>query len=306
MANLLPQYPTGLNDIFMSPNTFLAQQGVEQFNTAQETAKLNQQMGLQDYLFNEKNNPLKLDQQRLANETTLAQLPGHQADSQIKQRNAQVRNGVPLDEEIKSKRAELAKSVSDSELTQVENAVKVGLVDPSPQVRQTAQAMWEHLAEIKKLKLDHANKVELATIGANARVAAAPAPKAAPIPKDPKGLMTYYAMLKNQYPPDSQEYKELEAKENAEWEKVQEMIRKQAEAGRVGKPDLSRLPGGGIPTTQSPPLVPVPSRAQGAPAPQQPPQSKYVAGQVYQGATGKFKFNGGDPADKNNWAEVKD
>lgn len=76
-----PYYPNNLVDIFTSPSISAQMMAREQFANAAQNDKLAQQKALQDYLYQEQENPLKLMQQQLTNDTVSAQLPGVAANS---------------------------------------------------------------------------------------------------------------------------------------------------------------------------------------------------------------------------------
>jgi hypothetical protein len=84
MAQVNAQYPN-LAQIFGQYSVAPVEYGLQQFESAQNADKLNQQQALQDILFNEQNNPLKLEASRLGNESTAAGLPGIFAQSGLLQ-----------------------------------------------------------------------------------------------------------------------------------------------------------------------------------------------------------------------------
>jgi len=279
VANLASTYPGNpiQSDLYNALDFFGQQQRDQQFQTAQRNNQINQEAALQDMLFQKQNQPFKLDEMRLGNEETGARIPGVRADSQIKQNNATISNKT-LPDQLLAKKTELAKTISEADLASGEALIKRMLISTRPEQRKAAEQMMEQLYEIRKMRMDHTNKMsQIEATGTNAeRVANIRKPNSTP--KEPKSFVESLRGMKKA----SEKYNTLliEAKivenENpalaSTYRAMAEEIRPQAEAElslnpKAGTPDLNALPGGGIPTNPVPSIRPANNPAAASPNP---------------------------------------
>lgn len=152
MAQVGVQQPTNLMEMFSSPSPMMWDIANQQVNDQTLGNLINRQQAQQSMDFAQQEQPYKVQGLDLANQTSAAHLPGIQATSTMLQNKANIDTGT-LDAQKQSKLAELAKNVSDSDLTQAENAVKTALVHPSAQVREQAGQMWNQLSAIKEMRM---------------------------------------------------------------------------------------------------------------------------------------------------------
>jgi hypothetical protein len=139
MAQVNAQYPN-LAQIFGQYSVAPVEYGLQQFESAQNADKLNQQQALQDILFNEQNNPLKLEASRLGNETTAAGLPGIFAQSGLLQDKAAVSRGS-LGEQIAGAKGAARAQLSDSDLKILENGAQQMAMSQDPQERAMGEML---------------------------------------------------------------------------------------------------------------------------------------------------------------------
>lgn len=149
MAQLSVQYPSleGLPGVFQGYATG------QRMTTANQNEGLNQAQALQDIYHNEQMNPIRVRQAGLNADTTAAQLPGIEAESGMKQRNYQVRQGIPIEKEQQAALSELAAKMSDSDWTQTKNDIYQHMQHPDPTVAAHARQMYALLPDIEKERL---------------------------------------------------------------------------------------------------------------------------------------------------------
>lgn len=152
MAQVNAQYPN-LAQIFGQYSVAPVEYGLQQFESAQNADKLNQQQALQDILFNEQNNPLKLEATRLGNETTAASLPGIFATSDSLQDKAAV-SRASLGEQIAGAKSDARVKLSDNDLKILENGAQQMAMSQDPQER----ALGEMLLKQHKTVVQEAEK----------------------------------------------------------------------------------------------------------------------------------------------------
>lgn len=152
MAQVGVQQPTNLMEMFSSPSPMLWDIANQQVNDQTLGNLINRQQAQQSMDFAQQEQPYKVAGLDLGNQMTRAQIPGVQANSTMLQNKANLDTGT-LDAQKQAKLADLAKSVSDSDLTRAENAVKTALVHPSAQVREQANQMWNQLSAIKEMRM---------------------------------------------------------------------------------------------------------------------------------------------------------
>lgn len=97
MPQIAAQYPGDLRGIFGASSLLPGQMASTQFQQAKEAQDLNEKQALQDYLFNEQENPLKLKRSQADLDQMSAQLPGFQADSRLKNTQANIASAGEAD-----------------------------------------------------------------------------------------------------------------------------------------------------------------------------------------------------------------
>lgn len=152
MAQIGVQQPTSLMDMYSSGSPMMWDIANQQVNQQAQSNYLNQQQAAQDMNIQAQDQPAKLASLYLANQEQGARIPGVAAQSNILGNQADVSNST-LDMQKKAKYSELAKTMSDNDLSEAENAIKTALVHPSAAVRQHAESMWNDLSSVKELKL---------------------------------------------------------------------------------------------------------------------------------------------------------
>lgn len=126
--------------------------------------------------------PLEREKTRLSNETTLAQLPGFQADSSMKQRKNEL-EAFTFDKTKEAAIAKLANEMSAEDIRSIELQAQK-LMYGTPQERQRGEALMiasksmlemkkKHEYEMEQQRERSRSAAEVATIGANSRVNAA-------------------------------------------------------------------------------------------------------------------------------------
>ena len=149
MAQVGVQQPTNLMEMFSSPSMMLGDIAAQQVNDQTLGNLLNRQQAAQSMDIEKQKLPFELQQLGLQNQETQARIPGVTADSGLKQNNLKVSNAT-LPDQIKAKLSDLAKTVSDNDLTQAENQVKMLMTSPDPKIRASVKPLFDSLYEIRK------------------------------------------------------------------------------------------------------------------------------------------------------------
>ncbi len=165
MAQVGVQQPANLMEMFSSPSMMLGDIAAQQVNDQTLGNLLNRQQAQQSMAFDAQEQPFKLDQMGLANQTTREQLPGVTADSSLKQDKATLSRNT-LSEQHKATFSKLAKEVSDDDLAVAENGVKQMLTSDNPQIQAHGKTLFNSLYEIRKerdkLAIQGGNSIALA------------------------------------------------------------------------------------------------------------------------------------------------
>ena len=231
---------------------------------ALQAQRINQDMGLEDLNFEKQNNPLRIRRSELDNRGLEYLLPAKQVEGEEAKRRWQVRQGVPVEDEITAAKMKLAKEISADELDRSTNEIKRFIQDPTmlnnPKAQELMQQMYDHLYDVRKMREGFQSKEDIEAMKQAARVAAskevaerqlaiikarAEAVKAAAAQKGPKGYQeaaTRYRIL-------AEEAESPETRANymtlaAEFERA---AQEQARAGRVGGIDAGAV--ADLPTT---------------------------------------------------------
>lgn len=307
MAQVNAQYPD-LSQMFGQYSLNPLEYGMQRFESAQAADKTNQQQALQDMLFQQQNDPLKLEASRLANRGTEAGLPGIFADTSLKQDKAAVSRGS-LGEQIGAAVSKGKADISDNDLKIIENSAQKMAMSRDENERNLGVALLkQHKDIIRDREKQDAQQVrQLAQIKEQGNQARLTQQQAIDAGKFVKGVGggSGGGSIQDQLASGKLSYEKAAtllagaafmAEQEGDIEKAnsyrqmadqynqQHVQSKQAGAfaGQVGKPDVGAL--GGIPTVQQKPVLPfspvVPKQAPAVEAPQ---------GQVFKQAFGSFE-----------------
>jgi hypothetical protein len=150
MANTAPNYPTNLQELFSGPNPFLAQMGLQQFNTAQNQAGENLQSAIQDRTQSADMHPLKMAQQQAETGNTLASARLSNSTSAQHEDALKVLQGVPMDKRISAKLAETLKGRSDAERGMLDNEMLAASVYAAHGLQNNGQLPLPMLLKAKE------------------------------------------------------------------------------------------------------------------------------------------------------------
>lgn len=182
MAQVNVQYPA-LNQLFGPQSVMPAYYGTKQLMAAEENEKINQQQALQDTLFKAQDQEYDLKTKQAGLDQSAAILPGMQAESAGKVRTNQVRQAIPIEQEIALFAKKHANDVTAEDLKaidaradymiksgdplQVEDAKKMFMLSRSfVQEQEKARQLAER--EEKKIKMQGQNARDLEQMGINA------------------------------------------------------------------------------------------------------------------------------------------
>ena len=249
------QSPQSLQELWSSPAFFLAQQGYDRLQQSQTNNSINQQAALEDLFNAQATNPLKQRELDLRNQTLAAQLPGVQADSEIRgytrdsaKRKRDVEAGVPIEEQIKLEQQRLANSVSKEQLAAEFTSVRKMLANPfiKPHERQILEQVLSYEDSLYKLQQTNTSKETIAETqaAARARAAAEGRNRAGSTPKPPAPPKSL-AELETRY--RAQAYATEDPEERAALlqqadmlaEQQRQRIQDKADASKAGSVDLS-------------------------------------------------------------------
>lgn len=165
---MLPvQFPStvGGSDLYNALDWVGWNQRNQQFQEAQQNSQVNRDAALQETLFKAQEQPQRLRQLTLGNDTTEAQLPGVKARSALSE--DEVNQLRALDQQYPGLRTSAAGSklntaVADDKVKQEVAAITMGMVDPSPAVRQTAMQQYMNLPETLRYTMGLTSKENIA------------------------------------------------------------------------------------------------------------------------------------------------
>lgn len=162
MAQVGVQQPTNLMEMFSSPSLMLGDIAAQQVNDQTLGNRINRQQAQQAMEFAAQEQPFRLDEMGLKNQTTRAQLPGVQAESGLKQ-NALTRDTATNDSQIKAALSKLAKETSDNDYAVFENGVHQMRASSDPRIRAQGNALFPYLKAIAterdKLNIQGGNQI---------------------------------------------------------------------------------------------------------------------------------------------------
>lgn len=146
MPQIAANYPN-LSQMFGDTSVFPVMYGNQQFDTAQQAAQLNNQQGLQDYLFSQQNNPQRLQRADLDNQSLAAQIPGQQATSDLNQDKAYIsRNN--LQGQAEEARITSSANISENEIKLVVNHAQQMAMSPDPQEQAIGEQLLGHTKDM--------------------------------------------------------------------------------------------------------------------------------------------------------------
>lgn len=127
------QYPNNLNEIYGGSSIAAMNATMQQQANAEAQDRLDQQRQTLANQFTEQVNPIKLQQEQAALDTTNAELPGKQAQSRILTTNANIGEATQ-DSDIQAKISSNRTKMSDDEITQYGNILRglagvAGMID---------------------------------------------------------------------------------------------------------------------------------------------------------------------------------
>lgn len=243
-----------------------------QQDEAFQNQAINREGALEDLFQTRQMNPLRVNNQRLMNDTLEAQLGGHRARS--KEAELKLDTDTQLQPHlIKQKIAEAFKGVSAAELDQNKNLIRQALLNPklSDQERKVYSMLRDQFDEFYKLNQTLESKEKIAATPKPGRTGSggpkAPAPPKAP--KDDIQLSSYWQFQADQEN-DPTTKTELQALADGARSRALALIQAKADAAATGKVDLGAIGGvptrqGITPTTGQPPAAPKPAAAPKAP-----------------------------------------
>jgi len=148
MAQIGVQYPD-LAQMFGQYSLMPTELGMQRFEGAQKSEQLNQQQALQDILFDEQNNPLKLQYQGLQNQGLEAGLPGIFAESSLRQDKADV-SRQSLGEQIAGAQSDGVAKMSDNNIKLLKNSAQRMAMSQDPAERAAGVEMMKNFEDLFK------------------------------------------------------------------------------------------------------------------------------------------------------------
>lgn len=156
MAQLGVQYPS-LEGLMGGVGGYATGQRMD---IARQNEGINQQQALQDIFQKQQEFPIRQRQATLNADTTEAQLPGVQADSWTKQRNQQVRQGVPLETEQKAQLTKIAKEMTEDDYKTTEAALSAAMVSGDVRAREMASHMLPYFKEVQAERIKNQDRAQ--------------------------------------------------------------------------------------------------------------------------------------------------
>lgn len=278
MAQIGVQYPN-LASIFGESSVFPVEYGMQQFEGARQNEQLNQQQALQDMLFQEQNDPLKLQHQGLVNQGLEAGLPGIFANSSLSQDKANV-SRQSLGEQIGAGKSKLAKDISDNDLGILENSAQRMAMSQNPEERAIGTMLLKQHKEIirDREKQEAQGKRTIEQIqeqGKQARLTQQQAIDAGKFVKGSSGAKSiedalasgkvgYEKAAAAYFSQAQQAYQGGDVEEGNRLMEIANQYNQQyiagrqasVEAGQANKPDIGALTKGAVPTIASPTVNP--------------------------------------------------
>lgn len=129
-----------LNKIYGANSLMPGMFAMDRQEGAQRSQQINQASALQDYYQNEQMNPLRVRSQELANDTSLAQLPGFKADSSLKQDRAKISRDT-LGLQLTAQQKKLLADASDDDVKLLENTAQQLAYSSDPQESAQGQKL---------------------------------------------------------------------------------------------------------------------------------------------------------------------
>lgn len=223
-----------------------------QQDEAFKNQEINRQGALEDLFQTRQLNPLKVDNQRLMNDTLDAQLGGHRARS--KEAELKLDTDTQLQPHvIKQKLQEALTGLTESELKGEIGQINKMLLNPylSPKERKVFEMLRDNMPDVYKLNQTLQTKEDVAGISANrptGRAASAAKPPAPP--KKMEDLQAYYEYQAGQTD-DPEEKARFTALARGIFEQRAELERFKAASRKEGGVDVGTM---GVPTIPAPTL----------------------------------------------------
>jgi hypothetical protein len=187
----MASYPQGLGDMF--DPVIGGEMAMEQFNQARQTDINANKKTLQDLMFNEQEQPLKLDQMRAGTRNTNATADQTELGNKFTRET--------WDPKVKAELSKYALQMDEDKLKTITTQLERDMMSPDPQVRAQATKMYQFTKEMTKFRteqgIQHGNKMsEIGETGRQQRLTQAEAIKAGKFaPKGGAGSASEAAMV---------------------------------------------------------------------------------------------------------------
>lgn len=157
----LPTEFPDLNQMFGKRSAMPTFFGLQQMEQAKKIQQQNMMEQSQNMDIQRQKAPADLASILAQTEESKARVPFLQEQTnQLKTKN-QIDSQIPADMRKQAAIAELASKISEDELKDHENKIRQALLHHKPEVRQTAQFMWEALDKVKMKKMELDNQKEI-------------------------------------------------------------------------------------------------------------------------------------------------
>lgn len=153
MPQVATQAPANLMEMFGSGDPLMGDIAMGQVNQNRSINNLNSQQALQDMFIQQQKLPYELGRMSLENQGLEAQLPGHRADSSLREDKASISRNT-LAKQQDQAIADIAAKISTDHLAEAENGVKQMLTSPDPRVRAMGNQLFTQLSSVKQKKME--------------------------------------------------------------------------------------------------------------------------------------------------------
>jgi type II secretory pathway pseudopilin PulG len=172
MAQVNLDFPD-LSQMFGAQSVMPAFLGMQRFQQAQQAQQGNMADQSQQMEIARNRAPVDLQHIMSQTEENRARVPYMQAQQNKLNDDLSITQAVPKQQRIDAAIAEYAAKTSEKEIKDHENAIRKGLIDPSPEVRKQAEFMWQQLDKVKTKKMELDNQAKIHEADAASRRASA-------------------------------------------------------------------------------------------------------------------------------------
>lgn len=148
MAQIGAQYPN-LATMYGEGSILGSQLGLEQFDAAQDSNRINQVQGIQDLFQTEQERPLKQRKMELENQGLEAGLPGIFGDSQSRAAKGRV-DTATLESTIAAKNSKNKTDISDDDAKHLGNLAQMMAYSDDPKIREQGEKLMRMHADVVK------------------------------------------------------------------------------------------------------------------------------------------------------------